>query len=347
MHRAILEACLPWAGWLVAAFAGLWLTVRLSGGRPAIAKIRRLHSCEAGAVQTLSFVLTLPLFIMLVLFIIQVSQLMIGITVVHYAAFAAARAAIVWIPADVPPYEPANTFDVGTRDQDKSVYPAWVSRTLLFNNFGWDREWKYRKVWSAAAIACIPISPSRDMKTGDTSSYIASGIKSLYTAMVPSAANNQRLPKRIENKVSYTAAATWIVISGLDRDGTRGPTYNPYPGYYVTQRDPITNQLVDVWIPWNPNEVGWEDPVTLSVWHKFSLLPGPGRFLASKLPPQSGQFGGTQDTVSQKIQKNPEYKSKSYDGERDLTEYYTVLTAAVTLSNEGLKSVMPYEQPND
>ena len=49
--------------------------------------------------QSLSFVLTLPLFIMVMMMIVQVSQLMIGMVVVHYAAFAAARSAAVWIPA--------------------------------------------------------------------------------------------------------------------------------------------------------------------------------------------------------------------------------------------------------
>ena len=49
--------------------------------------------------QSLSFVLTLPVFILVMMMIVQVSQLMIGIVVVHYAAFAAARSAAVWIPA--------------------------------------------------------------------------------------------------------------------------------------------------------------------------------------------------------------------------------------------------------
>ena len=46
---------------------------------------------KPGSVQTLSFVLTLPIFIMVMMLIVQVSQLMIGLIVVHYAAYAAAR----------------------------------------------------------------------------------------------------------------------------------------------------------------------------------------------------------------------------------------------------------------
>src|SRR5687767_11915386 len=60
-----------------------------------------LHADELGSVQSLSFVLTVPLFIMLMLLAVQITQLMIGQIVVHYAAFAAARSAAVWIPARV------------------------------------------------------------------------------------------------------------------------------------------------------------------------------------------------------------------------------------------------------
>ena len=77
MHRAILEACFPWFLWLLAAFAGLWLVARVSGARLETARLWRLHRCQEGSVQTLSFVLTLPIFMMIVLFIVQVSQLMI------------------------------------------------------------------------------------------------------------------------------------------------------------------------------------------------------------------------------------------------------------------------------
>src|SRR6267142_4178143 len=107
MHRAILEACFPYCLCLLAGFAGLWLVARVSGAQLTLARLRNLHRSQEGSIQTLSFVLTLPLFMMIVLFIVQVSQLMIGITIVHYAAFAAARAASVWLPAHMP-NEPVN-----------------------------------------------------------------------------------------------------------------------------------------------------------------------------------------------------------------------------------------------
>ena len=71
---------------LLAAYA-LYRVAR----RPArFSRLRNLHGDQCGAVQSLSFVLVLPLFVMVMLFIVQVSQLMIGTIVVHYSAYAAA-----------------------------------------------------------------------------------------------------------------------------------------------------------------------------------------------------------------------------------------------------------------
>src|SRR5207237_103139 len=74
--------------------------------RPILA----LHADERGSVQSLSFVLTVPVFIMLMMLAVQVTQLMIGEIIVNYAAFTAARSAAVWIPAriETPTLELAN-----------------------------------------------------------------------------------------------------------------------------------------------------------------------------------------------------------------------------------------------
>ena len=101
MERAILQACMPWAAALVASVIAAYGLYRV-GRRPArFSRLRELHSDQSGAVQSLSFVLTLPLFIMVMLFIVQVSQVMIGTVIVHYSAYAAARSAVVWIPAEL------------------------------------------------------------------------------------------------------------------------------------------------------------------------------------------------------------------------------------------------------
>src|SRR5208282_4682418 len=99
MARAILTACLPWLGLLLLLFLAAWVLLRFSRVQLRLGRLFKLHGDEAGNVQSLSFVLALPLFIMIMMMIVQVSQLMIGIVVVNYAAFAAARSAAVWIPA--------------------------------------------------------------------------------------------------------------------------------------------------------------------------------------------------------------------------------------------------------
>ena len=108
MGRAVVEACLPWLALLLAGFACAYLLVRLNRSRLELGRLARLHRDQAGGVQSLSFVLTLPVFVIVMLFIVQVSQLMIGTIVVHYAAFAAARSAVVWIPARLGAEETEN-----------------------------------------------------------------------------------------------------------------------------------------------------------------------------------------------------------------------------------------------
>ena len=102
MARAILTACLPWLALLLMLILAAWALLRFSRAQLRLGRLLELHRDEAGSVQSLSFVLTLPLFIMIMMMIVQVSQLMIGTVVVHYAAFAAARSAAVWIPAAMP-----------------------------------------------------------------------------------------------------------------------------------------------------------------------------------------------------------------------------------------------------
>ena len=102
MTRAAITACWPWVLVLVGLVLAAHFLVRLSNARLRLARLRHLHGDQAGSVQSLSFVLTLPIFIMVVMLIVQVSQLMIGLIVVHYAAYAAARSAAVWIPANLP-----------------------------------------------------------------------------------------------------------------------------------------------------------------------------------------------------------------------------------------------------
>jgi hypothetical protein len=262
-----------------------------------------------------------------VLFIVQVSQLMVGIAVVHYAAFAAARSAIVWIPSDASGVEPPNVFAPGARDNQATAYPNWIMRNADSGSF------KLRKAWQAAAVACTPIAPSRRL-IDDPPSVMASDLAAFYRALAPAGRGLGNISTRMARKWNYASANTWISMAGVDRDSARGPTYNPYPGHWETRVDEF-GRSYPYWIPWNPNEVGWEDAVAVTVWHNFALLPGPARFLSTRLDRSSG----VPDLVSELIVR----PQNQY---RDRVSA-TVLSATATISNEGLKSVLPYAQPDD
>lgn len=335
MHRAILESWALLLMALAAALGALWVCARLNSARFAPARLRRLHGCQAGSVQTLSFILTLPVFIMVVLFIIQVSQLMIGVTVVHYAAFAAARAASVWIPAEAGP-EAANTLDPASFDANAATFPDWLSQNVAFDAWEPGRNGKYEKIWSAAVMACAPLGPSRRvLQSAVPPAGFTQSMAELYRGVVPQSAANAYFTERLMRKVEYARFNTFITMRGTDRDWRDGPTYNPYPGYYETRFDPLSGQAVRVWIPYNPNELNWQAPITVSVYHNFALLPGPGRFLATLLV-----SGDTPDLVSRKIKRQT-------DALKGRNVRYVVLSAECTIVPEGIKSVLPYAQPMD
>lgn len=86
---------------LVAVMMTVWMLL-LAGARQR----RRRGTQEAAAI--IEFALALPILLMLVLIMVQSSLLMGGNLAVHYAAFCAARSAVVSVPADLGPFEPPN-----------------------------------------------------------------------------------------------------------------------------------------------------------------------------------------------------------------------------------------------
>lgn len=330
MHRAVLEACFPSLIALALAFAMLSGLLRISSRgctlRQVVSRLRHLHRCEQGAVQSLSFVLTLPFFIVICMFIVQVSQLMIGVMVVHYAAYAAARSAIVWIPAAVDDFA-ENKLDSPITTESPVVLTG--DGSLVRENF------KYRKIFEAASLACAPISPSRDVgfALNDLSQGPAFVMQDLYASLAPESQQNTRIPDRIQHKLAYSFRNTAVRVEFLDKNTLRGPTYNPR----MLVRDPDTGQIVrdgsgQVVRAWDPHEVGWEDPVEVLVTHEFALLPGPGRVLAKYLVRNTNQ----PDRVAERIDTRATATRERL--------YTTSIVASAMLTNEGFKSVIPYEQ---
>src|SRR6185369_2358003 len=197
-----------------------------------------------------------------------------------------------------------------------------------------DTPTKYAKIWQAAVIACAPISPSRDLGIGG-GNPLASSVRLLYGGAAPSTANNTRTAPRLENKLAYSKMATMVWINGIEKDSVLGPTYNPYPYHLEWVLNPDTNQRELVPIPFKEHEIGWEDPMRLTVTHDFALLPGPARLLATMINNPSG----APDLTAQRIRVLPAPLRE--------TVYTTTLVASATMSNEGFKSVMPYVQRMD
>ncbi|MDZ4817796.1 MAG: TadE family protein, partial [Planctomycetota bacterium] len=108
MPQSTIQLCWP----ELLLIAGLLLVLRvlvgLCGARLNLARLRLLHRDQGGSVQSLSFILALPLFIMILMGIVQVSQMMIARIYVQYAAVAAVRSAVVWIPAAIVDGDEAN-----------------------------------------------------------------------------------------------------------------------------------------------------------------------------------------------------------------------------------------------
>lgn len=327
MSRQILLDCLPWAALLAGSVFSLRLLVRLDGSRLQLGRLRRLHADEGGAAQSLSFVLTLPFFVMVMLFIVQVSQLMIGTVVVHYAAFAAARSAIVWMPAAVGSesdnLSAGYSVDWEAPDQvfpvldpaDPNYGPGQGGVTYLFLEAS-----KHQKIRSAALMACMPICPSRDLGLSLSGQGLtgANLIEQAYRSLAPVPASNPATSRRLRNKLAYVAAATEVEVRFFHSNAE--PPLVPYPEMHqpIRPTDPV--EFV------TGHEIGWQDPITVTVTHYMALLPGPGRLLAR----ETRQPDGRPDEVAARIR-------------REGSVYTYVLTATATLGNEGEKSVKPYD----
>jgi hypothetical protein len=335
-------ACLPWFLTLLASVAVLYLLARASRARFEWCRLLRLHADQHGSAQTLSFVLTLPIFIWVLMFIVQVSQLMIGQVVVHYAAYAAARAASVWIPADCSQYtfnstvgqgeldgpnRVADGYDGGTATTDSTTGASGSMYTLGTTSV------KYVKIRQAAVLGCMPISPSRNLGaslSGDDAT-VAADLIAAYNTLTQSATGvtSNAVTTRIQNKLAFADANTTVEVSFFHSDAEIPPNVgDPSPAENFMGAMGGDCYLNGGTAPcFYFNEIGWRDPITVTVKHNLALLPGPGRLLAAYLAKNDpSNFGGQKGT------SNNVY-----------TDTYTYqLSAATTIGNEGERPVVSY-----
>lgn len=336
MGHLILIALLPWLGLLAVLVAVGWLVWRASASRMRWRRLAWLHANQHGSVQSLSFVLTLPVFIMVLMLIVQVSQLMVGTIVVHYAAYAAARAAIVAIPSRfgaelencigtiMPDPTADNVFP--QLDWNASNYgPTDGGVTYLVvdgRTDGWivptsATTVKCRRVALAAALACTSISPSRSLGLATSADPgVLGALTTAYsTAATNSAASSQAISQRLANKLGYAMSQTGVQIRffhsnrelPLQVDYDADPQFNPEPAPPYSDHE------------FKQNELGWQDMVNVTVQHNFALLPGPARLFAL-------------------------FSNQAGTGIQSVDGIYTfTLRARAAMSNEGDKSVVAYD----
>ena len=156
MNQAILTSCTPWVICLVVAVVAARVLVAISGAKLDFSRLSKVHTNESGSVQSLSFVLTLPFFVMVLMLIVQVNQIMFGNILVHYSAFAAVRSASVWIPANRDPvFETANRISSMTLINSTDEGQQYLVSPLT--------DGKYSEIQQAATLACMPLAPSRNL----------------------------------------------------------------------------------------------------------------------------------------------------------------------------------------
>jgi hypothetical protein len=286
------------------ALATLALLLRPGVRQPLVA----LHADQRGSVQSLSFVLTVPIFIMLMLLAVQITQLMIGLIVVQYAAYSAARSASVWIPARMEPDELENR--IGQRQLESYEQSGEVFRISPGGR-------KFEQIRLAAALACVPIAPSRDLGLANQGDPLTQSLTSMHAAMSTASASNPRMPQRLANKWAYANGATSIEIRTFHRRYQSN-------GFYLWDEPPLDELELGPEGHFKSTEIGWRDQVRVTVTHQFALLPGPGRLLASR-----ANESRTRDVVSPLIRKAGDV-------------YYLPLSASATLVPEGEKSKVPY-----
>ncbi|MCY2993267.1 MAG: pilus assembly protein [Planctomycetota bacterium] len=323
MHREILIACLPHLLAIGAAICGLRLLVGASGARLQLARLRRLPRDQTGAVQSLSFVLTLPVFIMLLMFIVQWSQVLIARIVVEYAAFAAARSAIVWIPANL---------GAGAEQENRIGRYQYLGDVTADDGYLYSEYQilpegpKFNRIQLAAVMACLSVCPSRDVGTPHDlpGNAAAPVLWKAYAAYAPSALANPQIPARLANKLAYSLQHTRVEIRVRHKDDE--------PELARHDREPYPEDFTS-------NEIGWQDQLVVTVRHDFAMLPGPGRLLARTTA--AGSSGPSPSTDSSYSQGSSQVTQQTSSSQRAFTY---PLSATVRLNNEGEKPVLPYVQ---
>jgi hypothetical protein len=275
-----------------------------SSQRRLLSRLRGLHHCQTGGVQSLALVMTLPLFIGTILLVIQLCQVLMGVMTVQYAAFAAARAAVVWIPSSV---EAAESFD---NQNSTNIALSQGDSVELFPEMRQNSR-KLREIHAAAAQACVAISPSRTVQGPRAGAGEVAEAVDAFLAF-EQLSNDARLARwrtAVSNRWSYAFGNTRVRLAFLSQP-RQSPTYNPIGHPVVEHRT---------------TEAAWDESVTIAVRHEVALVPGPGRWLF-----QRGTWGNAPQNMA---------ANWTGSGRRDRVP----VLGSATLTLAGIKSNRPFQ----
>jgi hypothetical protein len=168
--------------------------------RPRSGALAKFLRGEEEASAVLDYVLVLPFFTIIVLTVVQLALLVNAKLVVGYAAFAAARTAAVWIPAELGDEEA--------------------------NRIGGDqkRSQKWSRILSSARIGCLPIASSQMPfglgSGGAAGDAIGVGVGALMTPLLAHDLVEMDIRvSRAGRKWLWAGAFTEVSIDGVEDSG--------------------------------------------------------------------------------------------------------------------------------
>jgi len=201
MQNLIESVGCVWIVWLtsVAVFvaATRWLL-----GRRSPHLLRAVHRDESGAVYVLSVVMILPFYVLLICVIIETTLMLVAKMGTTYAAFCAARAAIVWDVADSSSTAKSQSRAGLAPNQEPSEMPV-SSQTQ-------------QKASDAAVIAMTPFASGSPIHIGaaDKSTGDNSAADQAYVSAFRKAAPHSRVSLNyLAQKARYAQSATTVEIA--------------------------------------------------------------------------------------------------------------------------------------
>ena len=336
MNDSLMNANIPWVVLLASAFVAARVLIWLSGARVDWTRVSKVYRCEEGSAQSMSFVLTLPFFMMVLMLIVQVCQVMLANVAVHQAAYASVRSAAVWIPADVGDNETSNRIS-----SFNLVEPTSDGMRYRVNSDITSR--KYSKIKQAAVLAVAPMAPSRGFgySLDAEGEQTAIALTRLYSGLDADSTSNSLIATRLRNKLAYSNANTVVQVDFVHR-----------PGEWVHRLEPPLQ--VQYLVPpypdeFYPNELGWQDHLTATVTFHVPLLPGPLRFMTSSRPNGEGTDnpGTSNDPMATdaagNCQPRPAPDGFGYTDAASEAFIYS-LSASATMVLEGRKPLRMYRQ---